>query len=231
MNTVKKLAALLMALVLVLTLGVTALADGSEGTEGTDGTSTDDTKTEATPTTYTITIENTTTGHTYEAYQIFTGDLYIGKDGTGEDAKEAKILSNIVWGNGVTEAGKTALGSASDKADAIKTTAEAEAFAKEVAKYLNSANVATSTAGDGVYTISKLEPGYYLIKDKESTLSNKDDFYTAYMLKVVGDVTATPKGSKPTLEKKIRVGNDNFSDVMTGWIGTSVAFQDRKSVV
>ena len=55
-------------------------------------------------TTYSITINNSTEGHTYEAYQIFTGDLHQGK------------LSNIVWGSGVSEAGKTALGNAAAKA-------------------------------------------------------------------------------------------------------------------
>lgn len=39
---------------------------------------------------YTITVEGATAGHTYEAYQIFKGDLF---DST---------LSNITWGSGVT---------------------------------------------------------------------------------------------------------------------------------
>lgn len=41
--------------------------------------------------TYTLTINGTTTGHTYEAYQIFAGD--VSTDGT--------TLSNITWGSGV----------------------------------------------------------------------------------------------------------------------------------
>lgn len=46
---------------------------------------------------YTITITPTTSDHTYEAYSIFEGKL---SDST---------LSDITWGNGITEAGKTAL--------------------------------------------------------------------------------------------------------------------------
>lgn len=42
-------------------------------------------------TTYTLTLDGTTTGHTYEVYQIFAGD--ISSDGT--------TLSNITWGSGV----------------------------------------------------------------------------------------------------------------------------------
>ena len=42
-------------------------------------------------TTYSLTINGTTEGHTYEAYQVFSGD--ISSDGT--------TLSNITWGSGV----------------------------------------------------------------------------------------------------------------------------------
>lgn len=44
-----------------------------------------------------ISISNTATGHTYEAYQIFDGDLADG------------VLSNIVWGTGVDSSKTTAL--------------------------------------------------------------------------------------------------------------------------
>ena len=45
---------------------------------------------------YTITINNVSKGHTYEAYQIFGGDLYKG------DGATTPTLSNIRWGDGVT---------------------------------------------------------------------------------------------------------------------------------
>ena len=73
-------------------------------------------------TTYSITITNAATGHTYEAYQIFAGDLH------------EKVLSNIVWGSGVSEAGQTALGNAAEKAASLATRDDAHAFAKAVAK-------------------------------------------------------------------------------------------------
>ena len=90
MKTVKSAFSLLLALVLTLALSITAFAAE----------------------TYTITITNDKTGHTYEAYQIFAGDL-TEKDGN-------KILSNITWGSGVTDAGKTALGDAAEKAASLK---------------------------------------------------------------------------------------------------------------
>lgn len=93
-----------------------------------------------------------------------------------------------------------------DKAASLKTEAEAKAFAKEVAPYLQ--NPTESTAGTGSYTISGLSAGYYLVKDKDNTLSNQDDFYTAYIMQVVGNVNAAPKGDKPTLDKQIKHNDD-----------------------
>ena len=55
-----------------------------------------------------ITITGAKSGHTFEAYQIFAGDL----------SEDGKSLSNITWGSGVTEAGKTKFGNAQDKAGA-----------------------------------------------------------------------------------------------------------------
>ena len=59
-------------------------------------------------TTYTLSLTGTTTGHTYEAYQIFSGDL------------SGDTLSNIQWGSGVdATAAKAALGEAATKAEAL----------------------------------------------------------------------------------------------------------------
>ncbi len=53
----------------------------------------------ATDATHDLTITGTRTGHTYEAYQIFTGDLSTNEDGN-------KVLSNVSWGEGVTYTGE-----------------------------------------------------------------------------------------------------------------------------
>jgi hypothetical protein len=53
--------------------------------------------------TYTLTLSNTgATSPTFQIYQIFTGDLSVNAGGQ-------KVLSNIVWGSGVTAAGQSAL--------------------------------------------------------------------------------------------------------------------------
>mgnify|MGYP004689349115 CR=1 FL=1 len=200
MKHARKLASLLLALVMVFALATTASAADA----------------------YTITITNEKTGHTYEAYQIFAGDLTVKENGD-------KILSNIVWGSGVTEAGKTALGDAADKAASLKTEAEAKAFAKEVAPYLQ--NPTESTAGTGSYSISGLSAGYYLVKDKDNTLSNQDDFYTAYIMQVVGNVNAMPKGDKPTLDKQIKHNDDGTWGVVgDNQIGDTVEFRTISTV-
>ena len=171
-------------------------------------------------TTYSITINNSAEGHTYEAYQIFTGDLHQGK------------LSNIVWGSGVSEAGKTALGNAAAKAETLKTEADVKAFAKEVAPYLTTAAGSANSVTDGKYVISGLAAGYYLIKDQDGSLTGDNDSYTDYIIKVVGDTTATPKSDVPTVEKKVKDINDSTDDAMTDWqdsadhdIDDSVPFQ------
>ena len=198
MRHIKKLASLLLVLVMVFALATTAFAE---------------------ETAYSITINNSAKDHTYEAYQIFTGDL----SGT--------TLSNIVWGSGVSEAGQTALGDAAAKAETLKTEADAKAFAKAVAPYLTTAAGSANTVTDGKYVISGLAAGYYLVKDQDGSLTGDADAYTEYIIKVVSDTTATPKSSVPTVEKKVKDTNDS-TGVTSDWqdsadydIGDSIPFQ------
>ena len=144
----KKLVTLLLALVLLLTMAAPALAED----------------------TYTITINNSTAGHTYEAYQIFSGRLDV--------VNGNKILSDIVWGNGVDQTkavnGKTLSQvfdgkTAEEIAETLKTEEDAKTFAQKVAPYLT--NPTTSGAQeDGKYAISGLTAGYYLVKDKDGSV-------------------------------------------------------------
>ena len=107
-------------------------------------------------TTYTIRLTGTVPGHTYEVYQIFSGD--ISNDNT---------LSNIEWGTGI-QLGKaqSELGDAGAKAQTISgksnDSAEAKAFAQELYPYLSSSPTKTVTSEEGTTTISDLAPGYLL---------------------------------------------------------------------
>lgn len=190
----KRIFTLMLALMMVLALSVTAFAAGP----------------------YTITINNSAADHTYEAYQIFAGDL--------ETANGKTVLTNITWGSGVTAQGQAALGDAAAKAESLTTEEDARAFARAVAPYPT--NPAESTAGNGTYTIANLDSGYYLVKDKDNTLTNADDFYTAYLMKVVGNMTATPKGDKPSLDKQIKHNESGeWGVVGDNQIGDTVEFR------
>lgn len=208
MKTMKRIMALLICFVMVMGMTVTAFAD--------------DTK-------YTVTITNNTTDkaqHTYEAYQIFSGDL-------AEKNGEA-TLSNIIWGNGIERSKLATLASdindlrtglnltedssASDFADAIANLSAssdgeiAQKLAQAIGKALSTAVAGTSTYSetDNNYKIANLKAGYYLIKDKKDSLDDKENgAYTRFMLQVVKNTSVTEKASVPSVEKKVDDKNDS----------------------
>ena len=184
-----------MALLAVLTLALTMAVPAFAET--------------TTPTKYTITINNGTGN--YAAYQIFKGDLH------------EKTLSNIEWGDNVTDEGRTKFGNAADKAKTITTEADAKAFAVEVAKYLTD-----PAAGTGTDSITVSGPGYYLIKN---TSVGEGEVFTDYILRVVGDVTVNPKSRKPTLDKQIRHNETGLWGVVgDNQIGDTVEFRTLTTV-
>ena len=202
MKPTKKLLAFLLAATMLLAILPSAFA-----TEGTE--------TGTTEQTYTLTIDNKSQDHTYQIYQIFTGDLSIKNN--------IKTLSNIAWGNGVKAEGQAEFGVAAEKAEALKNASDAASFAKELVTYLQNPTEVTYNNG---YKATGLSAGYYLVMDKSGTLGDKDDFYTAYIMEVVGNVEATPKGDKPTLDKEI-YHNDKkeWGVVGDNQIGDTVEFR------
>ena len=161
-------------------------------------------------TTYTLTLNNTgETPHTFEIYQIFTGDLSVNESGQ-------KVLSNIVWGSGVTPAGQTALGNAAEKAEMLISESDAKAFADTLAASGYLTGAATQTVNPGAtQAVTGLTPGYYLIKDQDNSQNTQNGAYTAYLLQVVGDVTASAKLDVPSVEKKVQDINDSQDDDLT----------------
>ena len=186
MKHAKKLASLLMALVMVLGMSVgttvTAFAANTNA--------------------HTITITNDKSGHTYTAYQVFAGDISAGK------------LTNVEWGSGVNGADVLAdlvklepykdCKSAEDVADVLVSfgddSAQLDAFAKVVGTHLTTV-AGTSTQTASPYTISVTGDGYYFVKD--SGTIGTDDAATKYILKVVGDVTVKAKAETPSIDKVI----------------------------
>lgn len=155
-------------------------------------------------TTYKLTLNGTATGHTYEAYQIFTGDLSKKEDGT-------KVLSNVKWGTGVTYTGTE---SAADVAKALGDKTMTIAQLEEKLTLTTPAKTVASAKDSTV--IDGLAAGYYLVKDKDGSQADKNDAYTKFIVQVVGDTEADIKSGVPTVEKKVKDANDSTGKT-SGW--------------
>lgn len=184
MKHMKRILALMLAVFMLAGMTVVASADENEPESHAD--------------TYTITINGDCGQHTYEVYQIFTGDLHINM------ADQTKVLSNLKWG-------KNAAGKKDGEAVGDEIM---EGFNEEKAIRLvdfDSDPCAVSSEHDenNVYTISGLPAGYYLVKDEDGTLSGTTAAYTAYILQIVENSTVSPKSSAPKVEKKVEDKNDS----------------------
>ena len=183
----------------------------------------------AADTTYKIAIKNETSGFTYNAYQIFTGDL------------SGSVLSNVQWGTGISQAGKDALynrygldgtegkektaAKVAEKIAAVGSTeadkkAEADAIATLIAKtttgglgtaiamsYSDSITVGSETF-KGYKTAADQVAGYYLIVNS-GVPTGDDKTFSDYIVEVVQDVAVAPKSGKPESEKKVDDINDS----------------------
>lgn len=208
----KHFMAFFLSLVMIMAMGLTAFADEGSATE-TTGTS------QPGATTYKLTLTGTTTGHTYEAYQIFKGDLSTNTEGK-------KVLSNVKWGTGVTYTGTgiaadvaKALGAGTMTIDQLEDKLTLTTPAKTVA------SIEDSTVIDG------LAAGYYLVKDKDGTQANMSDAYTKFIVQVVGDAEVKVKSDVPTVVKKVKDTNDS-TGTTSDWqdsadydIGDNVPYQ------
>ena len=166
MKKLKKLGSVLLALAVMFVMTSTAFAE----------------------TTYSLTIEGTKEGHTYDVYQIFTGDI----SGTAPNY----VLSNIKYG--ANYGGKTP--GTKVPAEEISKISDAYAFVKGIT--LSGNPVQKDVASNaGSTTITGLLPGYYLVKDSKAVTG--DDSATKYIVQVVGDTSVEVKSSVPSVTKKI----------------------------
>ena len=196
MKTIKRSIALVLAMILALAMSVTVFAAPN-----------------ADQNTFSLTLNKAVEGHTYEAYQILSGDLSADKT----------TLSNIKWGEGINAKGQTALGG--DAAGYAMTLAEKgnkSSWLKEQAHIID-ANLAsasgsvTVTDPDAKNVIGNLKSGYYLIKDKDNSLETPGSgSYTEFILHLTDDVNVDVKGTAPSVEKKVKDTNDTTGET-TGW--------------
>ena len=176
---------------------------------------------------HTLTINSQTSGHTFEAYQVFAGDYSTEND--------TEHLSNVTWGTGVDgDALLAALKSdvtignafadcatAADVATVLESyggdSASIDAFAAVVEEHLTTTHTdsgaPTGTAPNLVYTISGLDDGYYFVKDQDDSLAGQEsNAYTKFMLRVLGDETVDAKADFPPLDKKIDAATDTDTE-------------------
>lgn len=224
-KTIKRLGAVLLAMAMAVSVLCTgALAEESQ---------------------YTITINGKSTGHTYEAYQVFSGT--VGKNST--------VLSDIQWGSAITNGndflaelkkadtnkyGNIATDFQScNSADAVAKVLAGEGysgtdaektkkFAAFVGDYLTTKKVAvvTSTASsNNTYTITVSSAGYYFINDKDDSVQNPNSA-TRYILNVVGPTTVNTKDGKvPDVTKTVKNSTDTSDkEATTAQIGEKVTF-------
>ncbi|MDO4519845.1 MAG: SpaH/EbpB family LPXTG-anchored major pilin [Eubacteriales bacterium] len=210
MKTMKKVLALLVAFVMMLTMNITVFADGT--------------------TEHTITITNADPAkqHSYEAYQVFSGSL------------EGDELTMISWGSGVKgdellAALKTDptigtdFSSAATPADVAKVltaykdnSASLDAFASVVGAKLSTTKAASSET-KSPYTIKVTGDGYYFVKDTTETLAEGES-YSKFMLKVMKDESIEAKDDHLTPTKKIVEGEERL-DENSAAIGDTITYE------
>lgn len=229
MKRIKRIASLLLALVMVIAMALPVMAADNNTHKITVKQNIDD-KTE----------------HTYEAYQVFAGDLAT-VDGQ-------KVLSNIIWGSGVKDTEVLLAELKADKddvfsgafkncetaADVAKALSEfpntdggesgsLDYFARIVENHLSDTKFTASTSEEGTVEISVKGSGYYLVKDKDGSVA-EGGAYTRFVLEVVGDAEATIKSEVPSGDKKVYIDGENKGDANNASIGSHVSYEITSKV-
>lgn len=170
--------------------------------------------------TVTIPSDGILKGHTFTAYQIFSG------------REESGILSDVQWGSGINSTAflaalkaDTTYGSlftdCTDAAAVAEVLSANTAFADAFAKLAY-----THKTGDGTPLSSgpnTLADGYYLVVDTTSDVG-LGGAYNAALLQVVGNITIRAKTDAPTVEKKVQEGGAD-KDAADYNIGDAVPFR------
>ncbi len=157
--------------------------------------------TDPSATSKTCTITAPENDHTYQIYQIFTGDL--------AELDGKTVLSNIKWGIN----GKGTTGDPVDEKTINEFMGKSDNELRNVAmKYINSMTKPVATlrnSKDLANTASASftgPAGYYLIKEGPSDLkdiTDQNDAYTLHIVQMFGNITIEPKNSVPSFEKKV----------------------------
>ncbi len=143
--------------------------------------------------------------HTYQVYQIFTGDY-------SSDGK----LSNIKWGQNSNSRGDGV--SIGEKVDENVLNQLAAVAGKSDEDKLAVIEQYANLSENGMDTVSasksiQVAAGYYLFKDTTTGISGN-----TYIAEVVGNVSIKAKNSHvPGFEKKLKDKNDTTENDFGGW--------------
>ena len=217
MKRLKKIAGLLLAVVMMFAMCVTALAA-----------------------TVTVNVDSELSTHNFTAYQVFKGtqaagatDANLGDITWGKDIDSTSFLEALKaeekFGTNEQNAFYSCT-TAQDVAEILETsaiTAKAEAVARIVKNYVNGGTLISGQTTD-------LEPGYYLIVD--NTAVSDGDVNNGALLQVTTDINITKKTDKPEVEKKVKehqkdidsgedTYGDDYNDVADYHIGENVDFK------
>lgn len=161
--------------------------------------------------TYKISVPDDDT-HTYDVYQIFTGDL----------SEDGKVLSNVKWGqNGIGEEGNAVDQTILDELEVVKDASTPEKLAVINEYFNDQSEKLCSVNNDQSYDAV---PGYYLIKDTADFEPGEEDSYSTYIVKVVNNVEIARKADIPTVDKEIVEGTAT-AKVNEASIGDTVNYQ------
>lgn len=219
MKSTKKLLALLLSAILLLSLLPAAFATEVDTDAGASG----DTPAEQNPPTdnptYSLTITATENNREYELYQVFKGTLHTEENGD-------KILSDVVYG---ASWNNHAVGTPVDDTvlqGYVEDTAE-DNIDKFLAYKGNPIKNVKATGTTAMF--ENLPAGYYVVLEAGNVTG-----YAAkskHIIQVVGNTEVAAKMEVPTSQKKVMDTNDS-TGATTGWqdsadydIGDKVPFQ------
>ena len=176
----KKLFAILLALAMIFAMSATVFAADEDDTTAPK-----------------LTINNAA-GHTYEIYQLFTGDVH------------ENTLSNVVYGTNYYPNSEEDIGKPADSEilNGLVTVEDVLALGLKG----DAQQTVSDDNGDGIIVVEGLTPGYYLVKDITANTDMPDDqTKSAVILQILGDATITSKHASLVPSKKVK-DNDAGSD-------------------
>lgn len=196
MKRTKRIASVLLALVMALSLITTAFAAGENGS---------------------ITIDNAVVGQTYTIYQILDLESYDAKAGAyaykATTAWNAFINSDAIKGQYVNVDAQGYV--------TWKTGADVAAFAKLAQKYAADnkiKNQGSGTAASATVEFTGLDLGYYLVDSTLGTICSLDTTNPS--------VTIEEKNAEPTNEKQVEEDSNNtYGKANDADIGQTVNFK------